>query len=136
MRIEEGEYYRAANGEKVGPMMATGGVFVREFGDGFSWNPDGTCYVAGSEEPEGWNLISEWTDSPIRTETVTTRRLEPGVYGPLRVGVEVNIPDCDRPDEPPQREVEAHLTRSALNASEWRELARVALEIAEYLDAQ
>lgn len=73
---------------------------------------------------------------PVRTETVTVRRLEPGVYGPLKVGVEISIPDCDRPDEPSQREVEAYLTRTALNASEWRELARVALEIAEYLDAQ
>lgn len=85
-------------------------------------------------EARSWELITH--TSPIRTETVIKRLIEPGVYGPLRVAGETLIPDCEQPDQPPLREVEAYLILSTLNASEWRELARVALELAEYLDAE
>lgn len=81
-------------------------------------------------------IISEedFRPVPIRTETVTTRRIEPGVYGRLSVWVGDINPN----------NVYAALTNKngscgsgqLLSASEWRELARVALEIAEYLDAQ
>lgn len=75
---------------------------------------------------------------PIRTETVTVRRLEPGVYGRLWVGGDIEgyasvaftpmLSDDDwSPSEGQSR---------SLSAPELRELARVALEIAEYLDAQ
>lgn len=73
---------------------------------------------------------------PIRTETVTTRRLEPGVYGPLHVTREAVMPLRCGEDAPEEPVVYAAIIPSYLSASEWRELARVALEIAEYLDAQ
>lgn len=62
--------------------------------------------------------------SPVVTETVTVRRLEPGVYGLLQVA------EGMRP-----KTVHVY-THDSATAPELRELARVALEIAEYLDAQ
>lgn len=74
------------------------------------------------------------TLSPVRTETVTTRRLEPGVYGRVQVRDEAGVVGFNF-----VARNGASMGASAvayLNAPELRELARVALEIAEYLDAQ
>lgn len=72
--------------------------------------------------------------SPVVTETVTVRRIEPGVYGPLHVGVQ------DNRDYPVSLSFAGKVTGKPIssgvgfNAPELRELARVALEIAEYLE--
>lgn len=71
---------------------------------------------------------------PIVTETV--QRIEPGVYGRLYVKQSEDFRDqvvghfVSRGNNPYE------LHNPLLNAPELRELARVALEIAEYLDAQ
>lgn len=139
MRIEEGKYYRTRDGRKVGPVRPAtnpdNGPFQADLSDGSNW-----CYDADGRltnlrhEDMAEDIVAEWPEGPVVTETV--RRIEPGVYGPLKVGAEISIPDCDRPDQPPPREIEAYLTKSCLDASDWRELARAAFEIAEYLDAQ
>lgn len=90
-----------------------------------------SAYGRSSPAQASWFLDTPARPSPVVTETV--QRIKPGVHGPLRVGAEICIPDCDRPDQPPEREVEVCLAKSSLNASDWREMA---LEIAEYLDAQ
>ena len=90
MQIEAGKYYRTRDGRKVGPLaeryhpefQLQGGM--EEFG-ATAWRKNGTNIYS-----QDMDLIAEWTDGPVRTETVTTRRIVPGVYGRLRVfeGVE------------------------------------------------
>jgi hypothetical protein len=96
---------------------------------------DGTFLVDwgdGNIEEHWWHesdwLFDQPNDplGPIRTETVTTRRLEPGVYGPLNL----------LSDRSADSFVRIALVRELHNSAELRELARVALEISEYLDAQ
>lgn len=134
MRLVEGETYRAANGEKIESVASFYGGLIREVGDGYIWNQDGTNRrtPGGFPDPK-FNIVSLWTEaSPIRTETVTTRRIEPGVYGRLSVhngtseakNVFAGITNMYGKDNGCQ----------LLNAPELRELARVALELAEYLD--
>lgn len=74
-------------------------------------------------------------EGPTVTETVTVRRLEPGVYGRLRVAgltkgtdKRVDVGFVGR------WEIGSGTVSHCLTAPELRELARVALEIAEYLD--
>lgn len=69
MEIVKGEFYRSANGEKVGPMMPAGAKFIRKVGDGFSWNPDGTCHVCYGGVRSDHQLVSKWEDGPVRTVT-------------------------------------------------------------------
>lgn len=71
-------------------------------------------------------------NSPVRTETITRTVIEPGVYGRLWVDnadtgtVWVNLVT-----------VGGNFTnRTTLNATELRELARIATELADGLDAQ
>jgi hypothetical protein len=91
---------------------------------------------------EYWWDESEWLFDqpndplgPIRTETVTVRRLEPGVYGRLSVQADTAPYVSIALTSPDGTEVIERYRRS-FSAPELRELARVALEIAEYLDAQ
>lgn len=64
--------------------------------------------------------------SPIRTETVTTRHIEPGVYGLLHI---------DTYKDQMVLTIDPTVGHQP-SASSLRELARVALELAEYLDAE
>jgi hypothetical protein len=129
MRIEEGKYYRTRDGRKVGPMV---GGYFHEGRSFFSYDDVCSYWGDGIEyrtEESGNDLVALWTEhSPIRTETVTVRRLEPGVYGRATV--------ARRKDPGNTKEVMLTLTGDVFSAPELRELARVALEIAEYLDAQ
>jgi hypothetical protein len=79
---------------------------------------------ASCGDVKAFELVS---DSPIRT----VRRLEPGVYGLLYVGSEVQGYPTR---EVPVRVAPDHGPTVYAGAPELRELARVALEIAEYLD--
>jgi hypothetical protein len=131
MRIEAGKTYVDENGKKAGPLVGCSLKYISGRGgaDDPEWSNDGTVHIEG-EEGYG-NLISEWTEhSPIRTETVTTRRLEPGVYGRLEVMFGVHGLAIGLTHQSTNKA--SYGTR--LTAPELRELARVALEIAEYLE--
>jgi hypothetical protein len=86
MRIEEGKYYRAANGEKIGPMMGLGlaclrGVFRHRGNDGLLWGEDGVCLRSAEiEDTSPYNLVAEWEEGPVRQEII------PGMYDGVRVG--------------------------------------------------
>lgn len=130
MWIEEGKYYRTRDGRKVGPAnVAYGGRF--EFS-----GPHTHCHGADGKyfgHDRGLDLVAEWTEGPIRTETVTVRRLEPGVYGRLSVAEDTAPYVSIALTSPDGTEVIERYRRS-FSAPELRELARVALEIAEYLE--
>ena len=96
------------------------------------WEAVTATGVRGIISEEDFRPVPE--HSPVRTETVPVRRLEPGVYGPLKVGAEISVLLGAVNDRNTEREIEAYLTTPYLNASDWRELARVALELAEYLE--
>ena len=118
MQIEEGKYYRAANGDRLGPAnVAYGGRF--EFS-----GPHTHCHGADGKyigHDRDLDLVAEWTEGPVRTETVTKRRIVPGVYGRLRVfegvdGIAYGLTgDC------------------YLSATELDDLAMVASQLAEAL---
>lgn len=141
MRIEEGKFYRTRDGRKVGPMRSINQGPWKWTDGAMRWTKLGGWSTVMGLHPldivAPWLAVAQWfldtpaRPSPIVTETVTVRRLEPGVYGRLRVsnsvlGKEVCV----------KVEANAKGTTPSLNAPELRELARVALEIAEYLDAQ
>lgn len=89
------------------------------------WDAVASNGVKGIIGERNFRAVSE---GPVRTETVTKRHIVPGVYGILRVyehdGEHVSIEVVDHNDCPVWAD-----------ASQLRELARVALELAEYLDA-
>lgn len=84
---------------------------------------DGTTFVEWQ-----WELVN----SPIRTETTTRTVIEPGVYGRLWV----------KPTSGPHVHVKlvtihgTEITEAALDSTELRELAHIATELADGLDAQ
>jgi hypothetical protein len=135
MRIEEGKYYRTRGGRKVGPMRATDNNHWPMECDGTWWRADGeSCEGSMARMYPENDIVAEWTEhSPVRT--VERKEVVPGVYGRVdildvskfavwRVGIGF---------------VSHHGTRSCaayLTASELRDLSRVALELADYLDAQ
>lgn len=136
MQLVAGEYYKTRDGRKSGPAKFEDGTWSSCSEDTGRWvfDPDGK--LAGFNDPDCEDLVSPWLDAPsgpIRTETVTTRRIEPGVYGRLSI-------DHDAPGyvsigltDPKGTGVEEGHRRS-FNSAQLRELARVATELAEYLD--
>lgn len=121
MQIEAGKYYRTRDGRKVGPIRPWEGV-LHEWAVGDGSNLEGF---------DSGDLIAEWTDGPVRTETVTKRRIVPGVYGRLkvtegatrsRVGVGIVGPSLDD-----------GVTVWSLNAEELDSIAMVASQLAEAL---
>lgn len=64
MQIEEGKFYRARDGRKVGPMRKS------SFDDGYPWHADGVQGYwsnTGVRQRSGCtktDLIAEWTDKP------------------------------------------------------------------------
>lgn len=65
VKIEEGKFYRTADGEKVGPMRTSrnGDAYMK--GDGYRriWNSSGVRYL-GNKEAQRNNIVSEWIDDP------------------------------------------------------------------------
>lgn len=92
----------------------------------------GLIFALGEVGKYGFVPISHATNSPVRTETITRTVIEPGVYGRLEL--------CKGDDG----KIRATLTSNddsdgmwdLLSSDEWRELARIATELADGLDAQ
>jgi hypothetical protein len=90
VNIIEGRYYKTRDGRKVGPMFPTG-----DFDDKWTarstgidlphWHDNGSHYSGSIRDTD---LIAEWQDGPVVTETV--KRIVPGVYGALGVGTVEN----------------------------------------------
>lgn len=91
MQIEAGKYYRTRDGRKAGPAKLHSETYgFWDLGQEYEvcHEADGT-YLDGGNNPS--DLIAEWVeDGPVRTETVTKRRIVPGVYGPVRVEVQAS----------------------------------------------
>ena len=95
--IEAGKCYRTRDGCKVGPMEKSSHTLwtcadrnLLLGGDQPAFLPNGR--YAGSSNGPGYNfdLIAEWTDTPeqpgpVVTETITRKRIVPGVYGKVSV---------------------------------------------------
>lgn len=58
MKVEEGKFYRAANGEKVGPMVKDRCFYVA--GQIGRWEADGTPY--SNYRPDLGALVAEWSN--------------------------------------------------------------------------
>lgn len=145
MQIVEGEYYKTRDGRKAGPVRPSDNLnnspYQADLSDGSNWNYDANGKLTNfrSEQPE--DLVASWVDTgPIRTETVTTRRIEPGVYGRLQVaGLNRFSYGTDKQADVGfvcRGDTGGSTTTHCLTASELRELARVATELAEFMDAQ
>lgn len=143
MQIEAGKYYRTRDGRKAGPLVGPdwSGLFrddsIKQRTDTPNapqwWEQDGSVSDEREGE-EGDTLVAEWSEGPVRTETVTTRRIVPGVYGRLEVrGWDddcVTLLLASRGGAIERGFV--HL----LNATELDELAMVASQLAEALRDQ
>ena len=101
MKIEAGKYYRTRDGKKVGPME-------RDTYAGTEWpwtadnyidrcRDDGTCSTYDQPDERPSDIVAEWTDEPtgpVITETVTRKRIKPGVYGRLHVSGTLGDREC------------------------------------------
>ena len=89
LKIEEGKYYKTRDGRKVGPAKSEGRKYLGQ--DAFEVpGPHPSVHLAdgtySGRNDTGLDLIAEWTDGPVVTETVTKTRIVPGVYGKVSVG--------------------------------------------------
>lgn len=90
MQIEAGKYYRTRDGRKVGPLRATDNSFWPMESRGTWWRANGeSCEGSMARMRKENDIIAEWSEGPVRTETVTKRRIVPGVYGGVYVSVGV-----------------------------------------------
>lgn len=82
MKIEEGKYYKASGGHRVGPMRKVGSCFTADR-TLFRWQENGL--PLGCNEDLGFDLVAEWTDtlSPILERVVKEIRL--GDYGKIKI---------------------------------------------------
>lgn len=92
LRIEEGKFYRARNGRKVGPFeyVNRGQTEIRfhwrapqSDGGPWLWAHDGTF---GENRNKDWDLTAEWTEEPTGpVRAVTRKEIVPGIYGRLKI---------------------------------------------------
>lgn len=92
MRIEVGEYYMTAGGQKVGPMelwsesvehpFRVAGLTHHFTSGGDLWRVDGTSDYCG----KSGQIVAIWTEGPIRT--VTRQEIIPGTYDGVVVSYE------------------------------------------------
>ncbi|QIC52914.1 hypothetical protein [Brucella phage EF4] len=84
LKIEAGKYYKTGDGRKVGP--------IKSYEDRYFHKASFACrewtYLengkwAGSLNNDNRDLISEWSEAPIRT--VTRREIVEGVYGSVDI---------------------------------------------------
>lgn len=103
MKIEAGKIYIARNGSKVGPLTKIHDYWSADRFENENpghYNENGMSAFSGdivhgrNSEREKFDLIAEWRDGPVVTETVTV--IKPGVYGRLRIGNEIKGHDTDR----------------------------------------
>lgn len=93
LTLEVGKDYKARNGQKVAlsqrayvSSVPYAFIGTSENGVRRVYQVDGEHGVGSfTNEPE-WDIVAEWSEGPVRTVTVTTRRIVPGVYGRLEVG--------------------------------------------------
>lgn len=131
LRIEAGKYYKTRDGRKVGP--------IKSYEDRYFHKASFACrewtYLengkwAGSLNNDNRDLISEWSEEPIRT--VTRREIIPGVYGRIKItgtyqGNRVTM-DWDRNDI-----ITAAVPIVGMSAEELREAAHLFNQLAEAL---
>lgn len=126
MKIEAGKYYKTRDGRKVGPMSAHRDNqgdkddiwMVGNDSLSARWQ-DGTSAHDHSLRPS--DLVAEWTDGPVVTETVTKTRIVPGVYGAVTVGAYDN------------KSVVAYIGMTFYNADELDAAAAILTQLAEGL---
>ena len=94
------------------------------------WDAVASNGVKGIIGERNFRAVSE---GPVRTETVTKRHIVPGVYGRLSVTGDIH-PYVSIALTSPGGTGVYEGDRRSFNASQLRELARVALELAEYLE--
>ncbi len=136
MRIEPGKLYRTLGGDKVGPMKPDLGEWEASpwttDGTGRLWMIDsGIRYRAGTYE--GSNLIAEWSDGPVRTETVTRKVIVPGTYGRVRVTGTYKATNVTF-EFTGGEYVTTDVDVVGLNASDFRAAAATFIELAEALE--
>lgn len=76
LQIEEGKFYRTRNGDKVGPMRASGDVMYPWTGEtdlvsGFSktWRRDGLFHFSSDHHSyTQHDLVAEWVDEPVEEQ--------------------------------------------------------------------
>lgn len=92
MKIEEGKFYRARDGQKIGPMQSNWcddrcWPFVcRPEHERMYWRHDGeACEGNVNRMRPDLDLVSEWSEGPVRTVTTVTKVIEPGQYGIVNV---------------------------------------------------
>lgn len=141
MKIEEGKFYRTRDGRKVGPMEVGGLVGEWDFeadvdgqrtidGTYCAWRADGSFDPLDRKTPHRLDLISEWSDGPVRT--ITRQEIVPGTYDGVEVGSEVT--------GHPQREVMVriaidHGPMVCMNADQLERAAAVLTALADALKA-
>lgn len=129
MQIEAGKYYRTRDGRKAGPAKLHSETYgFWDLGQEYEvcHEADGT-YLDGGNNPS--DLIAEWVeDGPVRTETVTKRRIVPGVYGRIRIWAD-SPAGMVRWSITGQSGVNCH----DMTATELDDLAMVASQLAEAL---
>ena len=87
MKIELGKYYRTRDGHKVGPMEQNSlGFHTGKCWFGVWTGKDNIYYggraVADKEHP--LDLVNEWME-PYPIQTITQKKIVPGVYGNLSI---------------------------------------------------
>lgn len=140
MRIEEGRFYKTRDGRKAGPLESHhagdevffGGGVVSDQRAGRAWRPDG----AHDFGDHNLDLIAEWIDGPVRTETVTRKVIVPGRYGRLKVF---------RPGDGPHAQVQVAfvgtystepMNGEAMGPVDLRAAAATFIELADALEQQ
>lgn len=86
MKLEVGKFYRTRDGRKVGPIETYGDSisypFMAKHTGGTTvdtYTPDG-LYWRGSTNNKH-DIVSEWIEGPVRTETIERKVIVPGAYG-------------------------------------------------------
>ena len=88
VKIEIGKYYRTRSGLKVGPISR-----YNALEHPYIWRPAGWLWTENGERYAGQeehDIIAEWADDqplagPVVIETITRKRIVPGVYGDVVV---------------------------------------------------
>lgn len=95
LTVEVGKTYEAANGERVSISEKLGGGLIREYGDRFVWERDGSCRYAAGCMTGPWRLLREVPAAEPAAETKPSD-LEPLV---LTISVDTSSLQADLADQ-------------------------------------
>lgn len=126
LKIEAGKYYKTRDGRKVGPARRADGYLTT---NGWHYAENGECCykgISGNEKQPEFDIISEWSEAPIRT--VTRREIVAGVYG------RVFVNSYDKESNTVWINVKEDFGCVEFNATELREAAHILNQIAEVLE--